>query len=111
MSGSDCKGEQFLISIKQSMNSHLESAKEAIKNKDLITATVEATAAINEDERCAEAYIIRAQLSIMFGDREGAANDFKKAAELNPSLLDSINGEYKNKEENPTFKVPGLRKK
>ena len=91
--------------------SHLESAKEAIKNKDLITATVEATAAINEDGQCAEAYIIRAQLSLMFGDRDGAAKDFEKAAELNPSLLDSINGEYKNREETPTFKVPGLKKK
>ena len=46
--------------------SHLESAKEAIKNKDLITATVEATAAINEDGQCAEAYIIRAQLNAVF---------------------------------------------
>ena len=91
--------------------SHLESAKEAIKNKDLITATVETTAAINEDGQCAEAYIIRAQLSLMFGDRDGAAKDFEKAAELNPSLLDSINGEYKNREETPTFKVPGLKKK
>ena len=91
--------------------SHLESAKEAIKTKDLITATVEATAAINEDGQCAEAYIIRAQLSLMFGDRDGAAKDFQKAAELNPSLLDSINGEYKNREETPTFKVPGLKKK
>ena len=93
------------------MNNHLELAKEAIKNKDLITATVEVTAAINEDERCAEAYIIRAQLSIMFGDREGAAKDFEKAVEIDPLLLEGINGEYKNKEENPTFKVPGLRKK
>ena len=91
--------------------SHFESAKEAIKTKDLITATVEATAAINEDGQCAEAYIIRAQLSLMFGDRDGAAKDFQKAAELNPSLLDSINGEYKNREETPTFKVPGLKKK
>ena len=91
--------------------SHLESAKEAIKNKDLITATVEATAAINEDGQCAEAYIIRAQLSLMFGDRDGAAKDFQRAAELNPSLLDSINGEYKNREETPTYKVPGLKKK
>jgi hypothetical protein len=47
----------------------------------------------------------------MFGDRDGAAKDFQKAAELNPSLLDSINGEYKNREETPTFKVPGLKKK
>lgn len=92
-------------------NIHLDLAKEAIKKQDLITATVEATAAINEDAQCAEAYIIRAQLSIMFGDREGAANDFAKAAELNPNLLDGLSGEYRNLEETPTFKVPGLKKK
>lgn len=92
-------------------NIHLENAKEAIKSKDLITATIEATAAINEDENCAEAYIIRAQLSIMFGDREGAAKDFQKAAEINPDILSGLSGEYKNKEEKPTFKVPGLKKK
>jgi len=92
-------------------NSHLEAAKDAVKTKDLITATVEATAAINEDETCVEAYLIRAQLSMMFGDREGAAKDFQKAAELNPEILNSLSGEYKNKEENPTYVIPAVQKR
>ncbi|MCR5313260.1 MAG: hypothetical protein K6E54_06425 [Bacteroidaceae bacterium] len=97
--------------MERNENSHLDLAKEAVKRGDLITATVEATAAINEDEKCEEAYIIRAQLSMSFGDREGAAKDFQKAAELNPSLLEHLSGEFKNKEENHVFKIPGLKKK
>ena len=91
-------------------NEHLIAAKEAIKKGDLITATVEATAAINEDDTCVEAYVIRAQLSMAFGDREGASKDFQCAVELNPALLDSINGEFKNKEESPVFKIKGVKK-
>lgn len=91
-------------------STHLNSAKEAIRNGDMITATIELTAAINEDSKCSEAYFLRGQLSMAFGDREGALNDFKTASELDPTILEQLNGEFKNKEEKPVFKVPGLKK-
>lgn len=96
--------------MKTKENTHLSVAKESIRKGDLITATVELTAAINEDAKCSEAYFLRGQLSMAFGDRDGALNDFKTASELDPTLLEQLNGEFKNKEEKPVFKVPGLKK-
>lgn len=75
--------------------SHIENAKEAVKNKDLITASVEATLAINEDPQCYEAYLLRSQISMVFGDKTGAATDMQRAVEICPELLNKISGEYK----------------
>mgnify|MGYP002626218169 CR=1 FL=1 len=97
--------------MEKEINKHLVLAKDAIKKGDLITATVELTETIKEDERCAEAYVLRAQLSMAFGDRDGAAKDFEKAVSVDPSLLESVSGEFKNREENPVFKVKGLKRK
>lgn len=75
--------------------SHLESAKQAIKERDLITATIETTRAIEEDPQCCEAYVLRSQISMMFGDKDGAASDMQRAIEINPELLNQVSGEYK----------------
>lgn len=77
---------------------HLELAKQAFINKDVITASVEATKAIEANPADYEAYIIRSQISMAFGDKAGAAEDMRKAVELNPELLQMFNGEYKNNE-------------
>lgn len=78
---------------------HLELAKEAVKAGDMLTASVEATKAIAETPDDYEAYVIRAQISMAFGDKKGATEDLKKAVELNPDLLRGMNGEFKNKED------------
>lgn len=77
---------------------HLTLAKQAIAAKDIITASVEATKAIAENPDAFEAYIIRSQISMAFGDKTGAAEDMRKAVELNPELLNMVNGEFKNTE-------------
>ena len=77
------------------MNSHLQSAIAALKQKDLITATVEANRAVSEEPENAEAYILRGQLSLAVGDKRGAAEDMARALELRPDLLSRINGEFK----------------
>ena len=77
---------------------HLELAKEAIVAKDIITASVEATKAIEIDPQNYEAYIIRSQISMAFGDKSGAAEDMKKAVELKPELLQQMSGEFMSKE-------------
>lgn len=78
---------------------HLELAKEAIRKQDILTASVEATKAIEEQPDNYEAYLIRGQISMAFGDKTGAAEDLQKAVELNPSLLTQMSGEFKNKED------------
>lgn len=80
-------------------NKHLELAKQAIKSGDILTATVEATKAIEAEPENYEAYVLRGQISMAFGDKAGAAEDMKKAVELNPELLTQMNGEFKNKED------------
>ncbi|MBR2153100.1 MAG: hypothetical protein IJ901_00565 [Bacteroidaceae bacterium] len=77
------------------MNSHLQSAIAALKQKDLITATVEVNRAVSEEPENAEAYILRGQLSLAVGDKRGAAEDMARALELRPDLLSRINGEFK----------------
>lgn len=75
---------------------HLELAKEAVKNNDVLTASVEATKAIEENPDNYEAYVLRGQICMAFGDKKGAAEDLQRAIEINPDLLSLINGEYKN---------------
>lgn len=75
----------------------LQQAKQALKSKDLITATVLLTKAIEQDPDCCEAYILRSQLSMAFGDKAGAAEDMKRAIALRPELLQTLNGEFQNK--------------
>ena len=77
-------------------NSHLQAAIEAVQRKDMITATVEATKAIQEDPDCYEAYIIRGQISMAFGDKRGAAEDMKRALEIRPDLQEQLNGQFRN---------------
>lgn len=77
-------------------NSHLQAAIEAVQRKDMITATVEATKAIQEDPDCYEAYIIRGQISMAFGDKRGAAEDMKRALEIRPDLQEQLNGQFQN---------------
>ena len=77
-------------------NSHLQAAIEAVQRKDMITATVEATKAIQEDPDCYEAYIIRGQISMVFGDKRGAAEDMKRALEIRPDLQEQLNGQFRN---------------
>ena len=77
-------------------NTHLQAAIEAVQRKDMITATVEATKAIQEDPDCYEAYIIRGQISMAFGDKRGAAEDMKRALEIRPDLQEQLNGQYQN---------------
>jgi len=77
---------------------HLALAKQAIQNHDILTATVEATKAIEDNSDDYEAYVIRGQISMAFGDKRGAAEDLKKAVELNPDLLNQMSGEFKSKE-------------
>lgn len=75
-------------------NVHLQMAKDALKRNDIILASVEATKAIEMDADCYEAYIIRGQISMAFGDKKGAADDFKRALEINPELQEQLNGKY-----------------
>lgn len=77
-------------------NPHLQAAIEALKHHDMITASVEATKAIEADPSCYEAYILRGQISMAFGDTKGASDDMRRALELNPDLQSQITGEYKN---------------
>lgn len=77
-------------------NPHLQAAIEAVQRNDMITATVEATKAIQGNPDCYEAYIIRGQISMAFGDKRGAAEDMKRALEIRPDLQEQLNGQYKN---------------
>jgi Tfp pilus assembly protein PilF len=76
------------------MNPHLQSAIDALQRKDLIKATVEVNQAIAEAPDCAEAYILRGQLSHAIGDKKGAAQDMARALELRPDLLEGLNGQF-----------------
>lgn len=80
------------------MNVYLEKAIQAFNEKDFITATVQATKAIEQDNNCYEAYMLRGQISMAFGDQKGATEDMKRALELKPELLEKLNGVFKNKE-------------
>ena len=80
------------------MNVYLEKAIQAFNEKDFITATVLATKAIEQDNNCYEAYMLRGQISMAFGDQKGATEDMKRALELKPELLEKLNGVFKNKE-------------
>lgn len=75
---------------------HLELAKQAIKAGDALTASIEATKAIETEPDNYEAYVIRGQISMFFGDKAGAADDLKRAVELNPDLLQQMSGEFRN---------------
>ncbi len=77
-------------------NTHLQAAIAAMQRKDMITATVEATKAIQSDPQCYEAYIIRGQISMAYGDKRGAAEDMKRALELRPDLQEQLSGQFKN---------------
>ncbi len=77
-------------------NTHLQAAIEALQHKDMITATVEATKAIQDDPQCYEAFIIRGQISMAYGDKRGAAEDMRRALELKPDLQEQLNGQFKN---------------
>lgn len=83
---------------KEMEQNHIELAKEALKAGDILTASVEATKAIESCPDDYEAYVIRGQISMAFGDKKGAAEDLKRAVELNPDLLNQMNGEFKSKE-------------
>lgn len=78
------------------MSTHLQSAIEAIKNKNLITAVVEANRAVEENPEDPEAYILRGQISMAVGDKKGAAADMARALELRPELLQQLNGDFKS---------------
>ena len=78
------------------MSTHLQSAIEAIKNKNLITAVVEANRAVEENPEDPEAYIWRGQISMAVGDKKGAAADMARALELRPELLQQLNGDFKS---------------
>ena len=77
-------------------NTHLQAAIAAMQRNDMITATVEATKAIQSDPQCYEAYIIRGQISMAYGDKCGAAEDMKRALELRPDLQEQLSGQFKN---------------
>jgi Tfp pilus assembly protein PilF len=77
-------------------NTHLQAAIAAMQRNDMITATVEATKAIQSDPQCYEAYIIRGQISMAYGDKRGAAEDMKRALELRPDLQEQLSGQFKN---------------
>ena len=79
------------------MNTHLQSALDAIQRKDLITATVEVNRAISSDPDCAEAYILRGQLSHAVGDKKSAAQDMARALKLRPDLLSRLNGQFQSR--------------
>lgn len=76
---------------------HLEAAKELIKNNDVINASIEATNAINADETCFEAYMIRGEISRSFGDVKGATEDMRNAIKYAPAdVLKRLDGSYNN---------------
>lgn len=77
-------------------HTHLQAAIAAMQRNDMITATVEATKAIQSDPQCYEAYIIRGQISMAYGDKRGAAEDMKRALELRPDLQEQLSGQFKN---------------
>ncbi len=77
-------------------NPHLQAAIQAVQNKDMLTAAVEATKAIETNPDCYEAYIIRGQISMAFGDKRGAADDMRRALEIKPDLQEQLNGQFKN---------------
>jgi len=76
------------------MNPHLQTTIEALKRGDLITATVEVNRAIAAAPDCAEAYILRGQISNAVGDKKGAASDMARALELRPDLMGQLSGEF-----------------
>jgi len=78
------------------MTTHLQSAIEALKNKNLITAVVEVNRAVEENPEDPEAYILRGQISMAVGDKKGAAADMARALELRPELLQRLNGDFKS---------------
>lgn len=78
------------------MTTHLQSAIEALKNKNLITAVVEVNRAVEENPEDPEAYILRGQISMAVGDKKGAAVDMARALELRPELLQRLNGDFKS---------------
>ena len=47
----------------------------------------------------AKAYHERGRIKLLKGDKEGAAEDMKRAMELAPENSENINGEYNNYEE------------
>lgn len=76
---------------------HLEAAKEALKKGEVLKASVEATEAIKENPSDYEAYLIRGQISMAFGDKKGATEDMKKVMSLAPAdVLQQITGNFHN---------------
>ncbi len=61
--------------------------------------------AILLDDNLANAYMLRGRLRFGLRDRNAAFEDLKKAAALDPSLLDGVNGEYKTPEQPKAYKI------
>ena len=65
----------------------MQQYNEALKDLDTLINTLQTTDA--------EIYQLRGTLRMNLNDKTGAINDMHKAIELNPQLLEHINGEYK----------------
>ena len=65
----------------------MQQYNEALKDLDTLIDTFQTTDA--------EIYQLRGTLRMNLNDKTGAINDIHKAIELNPQLLEQINGEYK----------------
>ena len=65
----------------------MQQYNEALKDLDTLINTIHTTDA--------EIYQLRGTLRMNLNDKTGAIKDMHKAIELNPQLLEQINGEYK----------------
>jgi tetratricopeptide (TPR) repeat protein len=62
--------------------------------------------AISLNDSLAGAYMLRGRLRFGLRDKNAAFEDLRRAAQLDPSLLDSISGEYKTPGAPKAFKLP-----
>ncbi|MBQ9666493.1 MAG: tetratricopeptide repeat protein [Bacteroidaceae bacterium] len=68
----------------------MQQYEEAEKDLDVLIDTLH-----TED---AELYQLRGSLRMNRGDKKGALDDMRKALDLNPQLLEQLNGEFKSTE-------------
>ena len=68
----------------------MQQYEEAEKDLDTLIDTLHA-----ED---AELYQLRGTIRMNRGEKAGAINDMRKALDLNPQLLEQLNGEFKSTE-------------
>lgn len=70
----------------------LEEAKMSMADGNLVLAFAKATQAISRNEKDGEALRIRGLVQYQMGRKTEAMDDFRRAVELEPALMEAING-------------------